>query len=149
MADDGTGGASAAEARAFAAAVQSLLAWVHAPENGERNEVAALVREVLGEAGEAESVVTRQLPPFEHVNLQTALDAWSTEPGRRVEVRGVAIPPHYGGITLQQLVSGEALPPLRLSARSVWWISPTGRTRRWPAWGWRSCSSPTPWAGTC
>src|SRR3954452_11228039 len=119
MADDGTGGASAAEARAFAAAVQSLLAWVHAPENGERNEVAALVREVLGEAGEAESVVTRQLPPFEHVNLQTALDAWSTEPGRRVDVRGVAIPPHYGGVSLQQLVSGEALPPLRLSAPAL------------------------------
>jgi hypothetical protein len=119
MADDGTGGASAAEARAFAAAVQSLLAWVHAPENGERNEVAALVREVLGEAGAAQSVVTRQLPPFEHVNLQTALDAWSAEPGRRVEVRGVAMPPHYGRLTLQQLVSGEALPPLRLSAPGV------------------------------
>src|SRR3954470_8384322 len=119
MADDGTGGASAAEARACAAAVQSLLAWVHAPENGERNEVAALVREVLGEAGEAESVVTRQLPPFEQVNLQTALDAWSTEPGRRVEVRGVAMPPHYGRLTLQQLVSGEALPPLRPSAPGV------------------------------
>ena len=36
------GGASEAEARAFAAAVRSLLAWVHAPEGGERNEVAAL-----------------------------------------------------------------------------------------------------------
>ena len=40
------GGASEAEARAFAAAVRSLLAWVHAPEGGERNEVAALVKEV-------------------------------------------------------------------------------------------------------
>ncbi|HEV7727395.1 MAG TPA: AAA family ATPase [Modestobacter sp.] len=113
------GGASEAEARAFAAAVRSLLAWVHAPEGGERNEVAALVREVLGEAGEEHSVVTRQLPPFEHVNLQTALDAWSAEPARRVEVRGIAMPPHFGGITLQQLVSGEALPPLRISAPGV------------------------------
>ncbi|HEY4627010.1 MAG TPA: hypothetical protein VIH01_13415, partial [Blastococcus sp.] len=118
MSEDGAGGASEAEARDFAAAVRSLLAWVHAPE-GERNEVTALVRDVLGEAGEAQSVVTRRLPPFEHVNLQTALGAWSAEAGRRVEVRGIAMPPHYGGIMLQQLVSGEALPPLRLSAPGV------------------------------
>ncbi|MGY1663942.1 AAA family ATPase [Geodermatophilus sp. SYSU D00705] len=119
MSEGWAGGASEAEAREFAAAFRSLLAWVHAPEGGERNEVAALVREVLGEAGEAQSVVTRQLPPFEHVNLQTALDAWSAEAGRRVEIRGIAMPPHYGGITLQQLVSGEMLPPLRLSPPGV------------------------------
>ncbi len=119
MSEGWAGGASEAEAREFAAAFRSLLAWVHAPEGGERNEVAALVREVLGGAGEAQSVVTRQLPPFEHVNLQTALDAWSAEAGRRVEIRGIAMPPHYGGITLQQLVSGEMLPPLRLSPPGV------------------------------
>jgi hypothetical protein len=119
MSEGWAGGASEAEAREFAAAFRSLLAWVHAPEGGERNEVAALVREVLGEAGEAQSVVTRQLPPFEHVNLQTALDAWSAEAGRRVEIRGIAMPPHYGGITLQQLVSGDMLPPLRLSPPGV------------------------------
>jgi hypothetical protein len=111
-------GASEAEARAFASAVRSLLNWVHAPD-GDRNEVAAFVKEVLGDAGATQSVVTRQLPPFEHVNLQTALDAWSAEEGRQVEVRGIALPPHFGGISLQQLVSGEALPPLRLSAPGV------------------------------
>jgi hypothetical protein len=119
MSEGWAGGASEAEARKFAAAFRSLLAWVHAPEGGERNEVAALVREVLGKAGAEHSVVTRQLPPFEHVNLQTALDAWSAEAGRRVEVRGIAMPPHFSRITLQQLVSGEALPPLRLSAPGV------------------------------
>jgi ATPase family associated with various cellular activities (AAA) len=36
-----------------------------------------------------------------------------------VEVRGIAVPPHFGGITLQQLVTGEQLPPLRLSAPGV------------------------------
>src|SRR5919206_3937146 len=92
------GGASEAEARSLAAAFRALVAWAHASENlGERNEVAALVRDVLGEAGEAESVVTRELPPFEHVNLQTALDAWLAEPGRRVEIRGITMPRHYGG----------------------------------------------------
>jgi hypothetical protein len=119
MSEGGSGGASDAEARDFAAAFRSLVAWVHASDGGERNEVAALVRKVLGEAGAAQSVVTRQLPPFEHVNLQTALDAWSGAAGRQVEVRGIAMPPHFGGITLQQLVSGEALPPLRLSAPGV------------------------------
>jgi hypothetical protein len=115
----GAGGASEDEARAFARAFHALLAWLHATEGGSRNEVAALVKDVLGEAGDEHSVVTRRLPPFEHVNLQTALDAWSTAAGRRVEIRGIAMPPHYGGIMLQQLVSGEALPPMRLSAPGV------------------------------
>ena len=68
-------GASDAEARPLAAAFRSLLEWVHAPEGGARNEVAGLVQAVLGEAGTAQSVVTEQLPPFEQVNLQTALNA--------------------------------------------------------------------------
>ena len=66
-----------------------------------------------------QSVVTRELAPFEHVNLQTALDAWSARAGRTVEVRGIALPPHYGGLSLQQLVAGEGLPPLRLTAPAL------------------------------
>src|SRR6202041_2063509 len=62
------------------------------------------------------SVVTRSLPVFEHVNLQTALDAWSAQPGRAVSVHGITIPPHHGSVNLQQLVTGEGIPPLRLSA---------------------------------
>jgi DNA polymerase III delta prime subunit len=65
------------------------------------------------------SVVTRDLPPFEHVNLQTAVDAWSAHAGRTVEIQGIALPPHYGGLSLQQLVAGEALPPLRLTAPAL------------------------------
>ena len=38
------------------------------------------------------------------------------EPGRSVAVHGITMPPHYGGVTLQQLVTGEGIPPLRLSA---------------------------------
>jgi hypothetical protein len=64
-------------------------------------------------------VVTRDLPPFEHVNVQTAVDAWSARAGRTVEIRGIAMPPHYGGLSLQQLVAGEALPPLRLAAPAL------------------------------
>jgi len=112
-----SGGPTASEAREFAAAFRSFLEWVHRTgEAATANPVVALVTDFLGEAGVAHSVVTRQLPPFEHVNLQAALDAWTAQPGRDVQVHGLALPPHFGGISLQQLISGEALPPLRLSA---------------------------------
>ncbi|HXO09505.1 MAG TPA: ATP-binding protein [Solirubrobacteraceae bacterium] len=111
-------GASDSEAREFAAGFRAFLEWVHSDEagSGERNEVAALVRGFLGDEASEQSVVTRTLPLFEHVNLQTALDSWSQETGRHVQVHGITLPPHYGGITLQQLVTGEGIPPLRLSA---------------------------------
>ena len=118
MLDDGAPAtATATEAREFAAAFRSFLAWVH--RDGDpvaENPAVALVTEFLGEAGVAHSVVTRPLPPFEHVNLQAALDAWTTQPGREVRVHGLTLPPHFGGVSLTQLISGEALPPLRLSA---------------------------------
>jgi ATPase family associated with various cellular activities (AAA) len=110
-------GASDFEAREFAASFRSFLEWVHSEAAGrERNEVAGLVADYLGDAARERSVVTRSLPVFEHVNLQTALDAWSREEGRTVDLRGIAIPPHHGSISLQQLVAGEGMPPLRLSA---------------------------------
>jgi hypothetical protein len=109
-------GGSDSEAREFAVAFRSFLQWVHSEQDGERNEVAALVGDFLGETGSQCSVVTRSLPAFEHVNLQTALDTWSREPGRDVAVHGISIPPHHMTVTLQQLVAGDGMPPLRLSA---------------------------------
>ena len=106
------------EAREFAAAFRSFLDWVHSVDR-EVNEVSGLVREFLGPDGGHHSVVGRDLPPFEHVNLQTAIDAWSAREGRTVEIRGVAMPPHFGGFSLQQLIAGEALPPLRLTAPAL------------------------------
>lgn len=110
-------GASDPEAREFAAAFLSFLRWVHSEDAGARprNEVASLVSDFLGDGASDHSVVTRSLPVFEHVNLQTALDAWALEPGREVVVRGITIPPHHGTVSLQQLVTGEGMPPLRLS----------------------------------
>ena len=120
MADDGAD----ATVREFAVVYRRFLEWVQSVANaGDRNEVAGLVQDLLGPEGVAHSVVARELAAFEHVNLQTAVEAWSAMAGRRVDVRGVAIPPHYGGVWLQQLVSGEALPPLRLS--SVY-VEPSG-----------------------
>jgi ATPase family associated with various cellular activities (AAA) len=96
-----------ADAREFAAQFRSFLDWIHSTNREERSEVSALVRGFLGSDGAAQSVVTRELAPFEHVNLQTALDAWSARPGREAEVRGLTLPPHHSVPTLQQLVAGD------------------------------------------
>ncbi|MBV8946622.1 MAG: ATP-binding protein [Solirubrobacterales bacterium] len=111
-------GASDSEAREFAAAFRNFLEWVHS-EQMEGNDVVALLRDYLGEGASDQSVVTRALPPFEQVNLQTALDAWSREPEREVAIHGVSLPPHFGGVSLQQLLTGGPMPPLRLSAPAL------------------------------
>jgi MoxR-like ATPase len=110
-------GAPESEDREFAKAFRSFLSWVHDEnDDGPSNEVTALVNDYLGEAASGRSVVSRTLRSFEHVNLQTALDAWSREPGRQVDVRGFSIPPHHGRLSLTQIIAGEAMPRLRLSA---------------------------------
>jgi hypothetical protein len=112
--------ADPATAREFAAAFRAFLDWIHqANETASRNEVTELLAGFLPTDRARESVVTRTLPPVEHVNLQTALNAWSSEPGRTVDVRGITLPPHYGGVSLQQLLTGEALPPISLGAPSL------------------------------
>ncbi len=111
--------ASDEQAREFAVAFRGFMDWVRSTAAEDRNEVSALVRDFLGPDGMHHSVVTRELPPFEHVNLQTALDTWSVGTGRTVAVHGIAMPPHYGGLVLQQLVAGEALPPLWLTAPAL------------------------------
>ena len=66
----------------FAATFRAFLKWVHSAAAGvnDRNEVTTLVAEVLGPDAVAGSVVTKDLPPFEHMNLQTAITAWSAVP---------------------------------------------------------------------
>jgi hypothetical protein len=97
-----------ADAREFAAQFSSFLDWIHSTNREDaRSEVSTLVGDFLGRDGAAQSVVTRELAPFEHVNLQTALDAWSAGPGRTVEVRGLTLPPHHAIPTLQQVVAGD------------------------------------------
>jgi ATPase family associated with various cellular activities (AAA) len=114
-------GASDSEAREFASAFRAFLEWLHSPEAGSRrrNEVVAFVSDFLDEGASRKSVVARSLPVFEQVNLQTALDAWSQEDDRDVVVQGFSIPPHHGPVSLQQLVTGEGLMPLRLSAPAL------------------------------
>jgi hypothetical protein len=65
-----------AEVREFAGAFRAFLDWINTSAHGEEhNEVVGLIADFLGAEGAAHSVVTRELPPLEHVNLQTALDA--------------------------------------------------------------------------
>ena len=104
------------EAREFAASFRSFLEWVHDDaRGGTRDEVAELVVGFLGNRSQR-SVVSRSLAAFEHVNLQTAINAWSSEPGREVVVHGLMLPPHHGDVTLQQVVTGGGHSPLRLSS---------------------------------
>ena len=104
------------EARAFAATFRSFLEWVHNDARGARSEVAELVVGFLGPERSQRSVVSRSLAGFEHVNLQTAIDAWSAEPDREVVVQGLMLPPHHGDVTLQQVVTGTGFSPLQLSS---------------------------------
>jgi cell division protease FtsH len=108
------------QAREFADAFRSFLNWIHASDSeGHRNEVAALVNGFLGPDGAAHSVVSHNLPVFEHVNLQTAIDAWAARSGRAVDVHGVLLPQHYR-LALQQVVSAESVPNgLRLIAPTL------------------------------
>ena len=109
-----------AEAREFAVAFRTFLDWVNTFAHGEeRNEVVALIADFLGAEGAAHSVVTRELPPLEHVNLQTALDAWCARPGRTVDIRGITVPPHHEPPNLQQLVAARLMAPIRLAAPAL------------------------------
>jgi hypothetical protein len=113
-------GASDSEAREFATAFRAFLEWVHSEQDARtRSEVAALVSDFLGGGASGLSVVARSLPVFEQVNLQTALNAWSAEPGRDVAVHGISIPPHHPPVSLQQLITGVGMAPLRLSAPAL------------------------------
>ena len=111
--------ATEAEARQFAVAFRAFLDWIRtSARDEERNEIGTLLADFLG-AEAAHSVVTRELPPLEHVNLQTALDAWCARPGRTVDIRGITVPPHFEPPNLQQLVAARSTGPVRLAAPAL------------------------------
>lgn len=108
---------SAGDPREFAAAFQSLLHWVQstAPAD-DRNEVVQAVRAHLGPDRQTKSVVVKDLPVYEQVNLQAALEHWMVQSRRTALVQGIAVPPNWGELGLQQLITGDGLPPVRLAS---------------------------------
>jgi hypothetical protein len=115
-------------------AVNELLEWLSdvAPRS-RSNEVAELVAAHLGDLGRSASVVSRDIPPFEQVNLQVALDAWSVEPGREVALHGLALSEEYGPVSLQDIVHGEVTGPVHLSAPDIVDL-PSGPDRTTACW---------------
>ncbi len=69
-----------------------------------------MLRAHIGDIGAAQSVVSRDWPGYDQINLQVALNAWATSTERTVEVVGV----HHAGagarIDLAQLASGVGAP---------------------------------------
>ena len=105
------------ESRRIAKALLDFLSWAHVVgDESSRNPAVRLVQDHLGAAGRTQPVVGNELPVFEQVNLQVALDSWSGETGRQVAVHGITLPPHYESPSLQQLVHGDGLGPVRTSA---------------------------------
>ncbi len=109
-----------AEARAFAASFRSFLDWIHQGdrESGERNPVAALVADFLGpEAARTpssaascrRSSTSTCRPPSTRGRPATA-GPWTCS--------GVLLPQHYR-LELQEIVSGESLPRIRLTAPAL------------------------------
>ena len=118
---------SAAE---FARAFRDFLEWVHEAPSASSNPVVALVTDHLGGSVGAAGptadtgtdgrgpvathpVVGRDVPPWDHVNLQVALDAWSAAPGREVAVHGLSVPMHHELPSLQDILLGTAHLQLR------------------------------------
>ncbi len=125
---------------AFARQFQEFLGWVHETAGSRRDgAVTARLAAHLGldtagiderrtdSAPSLPPVVARELPPFEQVNLQIALEAWRAD--RSVEVFGYSVPLHHQSPDLGQLLSGENLPHLRpTSPEQVDLPSGPGRT---------------------
>ena len=135
MSTDATSSAPPLVASQLGGAVAELLSWLHdvAPRSERDNEVVALVAGHLGDRRTATSVVARDVPPFEQVNLQVALDAWVAEHGREVAVHGLALSEQYGPTGLQDIVHGEVNGPLRLSAPDIVDL-PSGPDRTQACW---------------
>ncbi|HCQ18978.1 MAG TPA: hypothetical protein DIU42_07140, partial [Dermacoccus sp.] len=95
----------------LASDISALVEWANVREHAddERDKVRRLLEDWLGE-GAAESVIGRDLPGMELVNLQVAINTWSVSPGRTVDVRGVYVPRNYGGADLMSLMSGHGAP---------------------------------------
>ncbi|TNM64150.1 ATP-binding protein [Streptomyces sp. NP160] len=123
------------ERLALAKAVTGLLEWAQETTAERVPELVTRLRGHLGDGAADAAVVSREFAVFDRVNLQLALDAWTAEPGRSVEVVGYTIPPHFGTVDVAQMLQGSHLPPLRVTAPPVDDLpsGPTSTTAVWRA----------------
>ncbi|MDQ1443558.1 MAG: hypothetical protein QOI20_22, partial [Acidimicrobiaceae bacterium] len=101
---EGAGGSQGAEQ-----ALQALAAVFGAGGGQPTNEVAARLTQHLGAGADRMEIVTEPVPAFEHVNLQAALDAYLSGPGRTHELLGVKGGESSGIFGLPQAPQLEAL----------------------------------------
>ncbi|WP_211319671.1 AAA family ATPase [Quadrisphaera granulorum] len=120
---------------ALARAVTGLLEWAQETTAERIPPLVTKIRDHLGEGAVDAGVLSREFAVFDRVNLQLALDAWSAEHGRSVEVVGYTIPPHFGTVDVAQMLQGSHLPPLRVTKPPVDDLpsGPTSTTAVWRA----------------
>ena len=118
---------------AFAHQFAAFMSWAHeAGQDTPPGPLTTRLRAHLGGSGDTPpAVVSRELTPFEQVNLQVALEVWQRD--RDVELVGFTLPPHHVSPDLGQLFSGQGLPPLRLSAPELADL-PSGPGRTTAVW---------------
>lgn len=102
--------------QAFAQAFVALLDWARSAAPTAEHPIVARIRDYLSPEAIERSVVTRALSIFDQVNQQIALNVWMSEPGRRVVVEGLSVPPHYGAPPMHDILRGGELGVLRLGA---------------------------------
>lgn len=82
-----------------------LARWVRQARALDRPTIRSLVSEHLGRAPDDLPVVEETWPPYEHVNVQRALDSWLAEPGREHTLVGLTGYRHRGEFGLADLVA--------------------------------------------
>ena len=78
--------------------------FVDQAREAERPRFATMLTRHLGVSADGLPVAEQQWPPYEHVNVQAALDAWLAEPGREHRIVGVAGLRHHGPMGIADLL---------------------------------------------
>ena len=78
--------------------------FVDKAREAERPRFATMLTRHLGVSADGLPVAEQQWPPYEHVNVQAALDAWLAEPGREHHVVGIAGLRHHGPVGIADLL---------------------------------------------
>jgi hypothetical protein len=78
--------------------------FVEQAREADRPKFASMLTDHLGRPADQLPVAEQQWPPYEHVNVQAALDAWLAEPGREHRIVGVAGHRYHGQLGFVDLL---------------------------------------------